>query len=98
MYLDEIAAEIAAELGPGDMPRQGDPDRLLRLYALLVRCKGTATTAEDVHDAWSIWMAEVDPSHEAIRPFVELDPEVKAEDGPFLGAIRAVAARRRARG
>ena len=59
IYLDEIAAEIAAELGPEDLPREGDPDRLLRLYALLVRCKGPPppprTSTTPGRPGWPTW-------------------------------------------
>lgn len=36
-------------------------------------------------------MAEIDPSHESIRPFEKLPPDVKGEDDPYVVAIRAVA-------
>ena len=62
-------------------------------YAVLLRAKGAGTQATDVHDAWSAWMIGVDPGHESIRPFDDLDPETRREDSPFLLAIRAAAAR-----
>jgi hypothetical protein len=92
-YIEEIAEEIGAELGPDRLPAEGDPDRLLRAYAVLARSKGSHVSAEDVHDAWAAWMTEVDPNHPALRPFYELDRETKGEDAPFLEAIRVVAAR-----
>jgi hypothetical protein len=59
MYIDEIAQQIASELDPGRLPDEGNVDRLLRAYAVLVRTKGRETTLEDVHDAgrhgWPRW-------------------------------------------
>lgn len=89
-YLDEIAGEIQRRVAPDLLP-EGDTASLFRLYALLVRAKGEAVTAEDVHDAWSAWMAERDPEHRSIRPFSELDPATQAADEPYLRAIRAAA-------
>jgi hypothetical protein len=39
-------------------------------------------------------MRRVNPGHESIRPFDELDSETRSEDGPFLVAIRTAAERR----
>lgn len=89
-YLDEIGAAISARLSPDELP-QGDVESLMRLYAVLALAKGTRTTAEDVHNAWVAWMAGIDPGHDALRPFGELDQKTRDEDAPFLAAIRAVA-------
>lgn len=91
MYIDEIAHEIAAALGPGHLPDEGNVDRLLRSYAVLACAKGNEATLEDVHDAWAAWMAEVNPDHPALKPFAELDDETRREDEPFLKAVLAVA-------
>jgi hypothetical protein len=93
-YLDQLAAEIARQISPDALP---DPDtsRLFRLYALLALVKGTDVTAADVHDAWSVWMLELDPGHRSIRPFEELDADTQASDEPYVAAIRAVARRHR---
>jgi hypothetical protein len=93
MYLDEIAQQIADQLSPDALPQAEGVDRLLRLYAVLARVKGTATTPEDVHDAWAAWMADQDPTHDALRPFPELDRATRREDDPFVDAVRAVAMR-----
>ena len=95
-YLDELAGEIAKEISPGVLP-SADTSRLFRLYALLVLAKGTDVTAIDVHDAWSVWMLELDPGHRSIRPFEELDADTQASDEPYVAAIRAVAGRPRRR-
>jgi hypothetical protein len=95
MYLDEIARQIAAELDSGQLPDEGDVDRLLRAYAVLVCSKGNEATLQDVHDTWAAWMAEIDPRHPALRPYGELDQETRNEDAPFLNAVRVVAARRK---
>jgi hypothetical protein len=68
---------------------------LFLLYAVLMRVKGRATQAADVHDAWSAWMSRREPDHESIRPFDQLSPTVQAEDAPFLTAIRRAAEIRR---
>jgi hypothetical protein len=76
----------------------GVPDAsedLFLLYAVLMRVKGRATQAADVHDAWSAWMSRREPDHESIRPFDQLSPTVQAEDAPFLTAIRRAAEIRR---
>jgi predicted metal-binding protein len=94
MYLDDIAQQIADQLGQ-DVPQVEGVDRLLRLYAVLARVKGAATTAEDVHDAWAAWMVDQDPTHDALRPFLQLDRATRREDDPFVRAVRAVASRLR---
>jgi hypothetical protein len=86
-YIDESAARIRKGVPRGRIPR-GNTELLFRLYALLSRVKGERVSAEDVHDAWSIWMSIQDPSHPSIRPFDELDPETRKEDEPFVAAIR----------
>jgi hypothetical protein len=92
-YLDDIGAEISAKLSPEDLP-EGDIAPLMRLYAVLALAKGCATTDEDVHNAWVAWMAAIDPTHDALRPFADLDRETRREDAPFLHAIKSVAASR----
>jgi hypothetical protein len=92
-YLDDIGAEISANVAREDLPT-GDIGTLMRLYAVLLLGKGSATTAEDVHNAWVAWMTTIDPSHDALRPFQDLDQQTRREDAPFLDAIKAVAKRR----
>jgi hypothetical protein len=88
-YLEETAEDIRRQLPGGAMP--DDSEALLLIYAVLVRAKGTSTTAEDVHDAWTAWMTLRREDHESMVPFAELEPDVRQEDEPFLTAIRAAA-------
>lgn len=89
-YLEHDADVIRRCLPDGvDVP--DGSESLFLTYAVLLRAKGTGTQASDVHDAWAAWMLGVDPQHESIRPFSELDPATRGEDGPFLAAIRAAA-------
>ena len=89
-FITELAERIRskvelAEDHPEDL-------RLYRLYALLALVKGTETTREDVHNAWTVWMIEIDGSHDALTPFDRLSPEQRAQDEPFLAAILAAVA------
>lgn len=92
-YIERDAA-LVRECLPEGAEAPDDSDALFRIYAVLLRTRGSLTTASDVHDAWSAWMAGVDPGHKSIRPFSELDSATQAEDGPFLSAIRRAAERR----
>jgi len=88
MYLQAIADQVRANLPPGTAV-PADSEDLFRLYAVLVRVKGSATTLEDVHDTWVAWEATRNPTHAALVPFDELPPTVQAEDAPLLQAIQA---------
>jgi hypothetical protein len=94
-YLDEIAAEIRTRV-PSELLPGEDTDSLFRLYAVLARAKGARVTADDVHDAWSAWMADRNPTHPSLRPFDQLDDVTRAADEPFVAAIRAAASDTRA--
>lgn len=87
-YIDRMAAEVRARVPPDQLP-DGDTAPLFRLYAVLALAKGQATTAEDVHNAWSAWMAGTDPEHESIVPFAALSSDVRREDEAFVRAIHA---------
>jgi hypothetical protein len=91
-YLDEIAEKVRAKVPSDLLPDEDDLDQLFRLYAVLVRAKGQATSSADVHDAWAAWMLGRGDEHESVKPYEQLDGETKQEDEPFLTAIRAVAA------
>jgi hypothetical protein len=92
-YLDEVARAIREAVPPDLMP-DGDTAPLFRIYAVLALARGAEVTTEDVHDAWVAWMLERDPGHPSLRPFDELDEDVRRMDEPFAQAIRAVAATR----
>lgn len=87
-------ADLIKECLPEGTEVPEDADDLFLMYAVLLRAKGHETQASDVHDAWSAWMIRVDPGHESIRAFGELDAGTRQEDGPFLVAIRKAAQRR----
>lgn len=89
-YLDADAELIRSCLPEGTCVPEGSED-LFVLYAVLMRVKGRATEAADVHDAWSAWMSRREPGHGSVRPFDQLAPTVQAEDAPFLIAIRRAA-------
>ena len=91
-YFDQTARAIRERIPAELLPDECGIDALFRLYALLVRVKGGAVTAEDVHDAWSIWMLGQHADHESIKPYAELDQSKREADHPFLDAIHAVAA------
>jgi hypothetical protein len=92
VYLDRIAAQVKAKLDREQIP--SDSDQLFHIYAVLVMGRGTATTDEEVHAAWSSWIAAGDPAHESLRPFAELPADVQAMDRAYRDAIRAVARER----
>lgn len=86
-YLQQDAECIRRALPEGTSVPD-DSDSLFIIYAVLMRAKRADVTASDVHDAWSAWMMRQDPKHEAIRPFEELDSDTRAQDEPFLIAIK----------
>lgn len=86
-YLQQEAECIKQALSAGTSVPENS-DSLFIMYAVLMRAKGVDVTASDVHDAWSAWMMQQDPEHEAIRPYEELDQETKDLDEPFLLAIK----------
>lgn len=92
-YLRQLADEIRAVLPHKTVP--ADSDELFLLYALLALVKGNAVTAEDVHNAWVAWMEMRGERHESMVRFGELAQDVRAEDDPFVAAIRTVVSRHR---
>lgn len=86
-YLEELAVRIRAEVPPDALPDE-DTDLLFLIYAVLARAKGEAVVAADVHDAWVAWMTSRGETHESMRDFDQLEGDVKAEDSPFVAAIR----------
>jgi hypothetical protein len=89
-HITHIAKAIRDEIPIADLPA-GDHLGLFRIYAVLACAKGTATTAEDVHDAWCAWMGQIDAAHPALVPFDQLDPVAQGRDAPFVVAIAKVA-------
>jgi hypothetical protein len=47
-------------------------------------------SAEDLHDAWALWMLGQDRDHSSIKRFEELNPATRRQDLPFVEASRAV--------
>lgn len=78
-----------------ELPNE-DPE-LLRLYALLALTRGTFTTMEDVHDAWSLWRLSTAPEHPSIVRFDKLSRDEQVKDWPYVSAIRRAARNLRAR-
>ena len=87
MYLNDIASTIRGHIPEGKLPN-GDLEKLLRLYAILLRVKGEDVSQSDVHDAWSAWKYDEEPTHEAIVPYTDLPDSVKDQDRVFTEAIR----------
>ncbi len=87
-YIDTLAARIAQNRHDDFATMDEHGQRLYRIYALLGLLKGQDVTLEDVHDAWAVWRAETNPTHQSIKPFVELTPDVQALDQPYVDAIR----------
>ncbi len=84
-YIENARESLIAEL-------PGLPDELLDLYVLLVFVKGTATSLEDVHDAWSVWKNRIKVDHKSLIPFDDLTKEVQELDRKYMNGIRKVAA------
>src|SRR4051812_29503929 len=92
MYLDDLAQKIREHIPQGRMP-DGDAQELFRLYAVLLRAKGSSVTNSDIHDAWSLWMATRDDKHASLIPYEDLAKDVREEDAVFTVAVREVADR-----
>ncbi len=86
-YLEQLAQRIRDEVPAEALPDE-DTDLLFLIYAVLARAKGEAVTAADVHDAWVAWITSRGEHHESMREFDQLKGDVKAEDSPFVAAIR----------
>jgi hypothetical protein len=89
-YIDDLAGRVEDAI-PAELRPREDAQRLYRLYALLVLIKGPDVTAEDVHDAWAVWMTERHSDHRSLVPFAELDQRIQESDQPFVDSIRQVA-------
>lgn len=91
-YLQDIADAIQAEVPADQLPNE-DASALFRIYAVLALAKGSAVTAEDVHNGWAAWMTASNPTHESVEPFDQLSRKIQSDDEPFVKAIRTVASR-----
>src|SRR5947207_2849054 len=87
MYLDDIASAIRSRIPAGRLP-EGNSDELFRLYAVLLRAKGSSITESDVHDAWSAWMSIRNVDHESLVEYSKLDDSVRRQDRIFATAIK----------
>ena len=88
-YLDSIARQIRELVPKSELPEE-DTHTLFRIYAVLALAKGKSVAATDVHNAWVAWMLGIDPKHDALLPFAELDEATAADDLVYVEAIRAV--------
>lgn len=79
-------------MAPDKLPT-AETKQLFRLYAVLALAKGEQVTLEDIHNAWSAWMLSQNPTHESLKPFTDLTPDIQEEDQPYVDAVRRVAAR-----
>lgn len=88
-YIDAVVTKIRSNI-PSGVSIPENADSLFDMYALLAIIKGEEVTGEDVHNAWSVWMNQINPHHESLVPYTQLSNEVKAMDEPFVEAIRLV--------
>lgn len=79
-YAEQLRAEIDREL-------PGLDEKLLDRYTRLGLRSGTNTTMSEVHEAWSIWCAGLNPSHRWLVPFEALPAEVQELDRPYRDGI-----------
>ncbi|HEX5535241.1 MAG TPA: hypothetical protein VFX33_15985 [Actinomycetales bacterium] len=91
-YLSRDARLIRTMLSDATPPE--DADSLFLIYAVLLRAKGAAVTASDVHDAWAAWMEPRNRHHPALQSYDQLAPAAQQADEPYVEAIRAAAALR----
>lgn len=86
-YLRADAARLRANLPP----KTAVSEELLLLYALLLRVKGAAVNASDVHDAWALWSDLQGQAGDDLLPYDDLPPEIQQRDSPYVEAIRRAA-------
>jgi hypothetical protein len=82
-YIEQVRQDLAKRIDV-------EPE-LLDLYTLLVFTRGTQTTWEDVHDAWSVWTNTINPDHQSLAPFDTLSKRVQEMDKEYADAIKATA-------
>jgi hypothetical protein len=86
-----VAQQIRDRVPASDIPNEKNTNGLFRIYAVLLLAKGSLVSREDVHNAWVAWMLGLDPTHESLIPFSELDAATAADDEPYVAAIRSLA-------
>lgn len=91
-YIEKVALAVYHASGETDSCYPADENALWLGYAVLALAKGTDTTSEDVHDAWSAWAIGHYPFvHRSVVPFHELTPDVQAYDDMYRDGIHKVA-------
>lgn len=90
-YLRRDAERIRALAEPGEQSAGGQLDPVYFVYAVLMRAKGTAVTAADVHDAWAAAAEIAGQPTEYLVPWDSLDQPAQERDAPFAAAIRSAA-------
>lgn len=87
-YVEELVADLEVRLPWGQV--EAEERRIIScFYALLVLSKGTAITAEDVHDAWATAMTARRAAHRSLVPYRDLDDRSRSKDEPFAKVLRA---------
>lgn len=84
-YVQRIREHLDARL-------RGCPPALVDLYTLLALQYGSQVDAVMVHNAWSVWCNNANPTHPSLIPFPYLAPDVQALDEPYVDAIRGAVA------
>ena len=60
---------------------------LLDVYTLLYFTHGINCRSIHVHDAWSVWQNNIDPTHRSLVPFEDLTREVQELDDQYRDVI-----------
>lgn len=89
-YLERVAQHIRDEVPNEALPPE-DTGLLFLLYGVLLLAKGQDVSAEDVHNAWTVWMTSKGETHPAMIPYAELATATQAEDEVFVRAIHRAA-------
>lgn len=84
-YVHNAFTRLDNQLG-----REQNP-ALIEFYTILALTKGSETTMQDVHDAWSLHTSIDSPDHPSIRPFDHLPESIQEMDRRFMEAIHEVA-------
>jgi hypothetical protein len=82
-YIEEVKKKLRKRL---DIEED-----LLDFYSLLILTVGVDCTLENVHDAWSVWRNDSNPSHPSLIPFNQLSASTQDLDREYRDAIIEVA-------